>query len=208
MSLWRWLFKHISMVNDAELTKWRLWARQKFRRVNDDATINKWRDELTNWNSLTVMIRWSIRRSDFRSDDPAIRRSRSDDLDPSIWLSIRRSGDLDPTSIRRSGDLDPTSIRRSGDLDPTSIRRSDNLDPTSIRRSDVRDFCHLMSAIFSSKFSQNFFPRRASLLAAILFLLAAKVGDELTLAIGRHVLTKQKALKPSRLNSWCRLRHG
>jgi hypothetical protein len=37
----------------------------------------------------------------------------------------------------------------------------------------VGDFCHLMSAIFSSKFSQNFFPRQASLLAAILFLLAA-----------------------------------
>ena len=91
MSLWRQLFKHVSMVNDAELTKWRLSARQKFRRVNDDATINKWRDELTNWNSLTVASKFGDHDPTIRqSDDPAIRRS---DLD--LTISIRRS-DLDP----------------------------------------------------------------------------------------------------------------
>jgi hypothetical protein len=91
--------------------KWRLSARQKFRRVND-ATINKLKQSY----SLT------IRRSDDldpmirQSDDPAIRWSG----DP----TIRWSDDL-TISIRRSDSWsdDPATIRPRSD-DPTSIRRS------------------------------------------------------------------------------------
>ncbi len=145
------------------------------------------RDELNKLNSLTV---W---RSDFRSD------SRSDDLDPTIWQS--QSDDLNPTiSIRRSqsDDLDPTI--RSDDLDPT-IRWSRSDDPTYFN--SPRWCSSANSRRISARGEPPLFARGEPPLSAR--------GDRWS-AIGDRQFFCQvffkifsKALKPSRLNSWCRL---
>ncbi len=222
-------FLNISLWwNDAKLTKWRLSARQKWRLSETKITtwFNKtndyfrpkifwrvsanifdefwptfltsfglnymslwWRDELNKLNSLTV---W---RSDFRSADPTI--------------SIRWSGN--PT-IRRSNH---PAIQQSDDLDPT-IRQSD----LGLSACDNCDAKISSSAKFEKMGTSYIFLRSARvgarrpgdfLLAATFFCLRrlSACGDFLLAAkFGVGVLTKQKALKPSRLNSWCRLRHG
>ncbi len=135
--------QHVSMANeitlclyDANFSNMSLWRRDELHKLNS----------LTVWRSNFRFDDPAIRRSDnpairrSRSGNPTIRRSRSDDP------AIRRSRSVDLTSIRRSRSDDP--IRRS-DLNPTIRQsRSDDHDlTTTIRRSD--DF--LLAVIFCSR---------------------------------------------------------
>jgi hypothetical protein len=116
-------------------------------------------------------------------------------------LTVWRSGD--PT-IRRSDDLDPTiSIRRS-DLDPTiSIRWSD-LDPMT-----CTNWNGLTVSLGSVSRLRLSAPSLGSSLGSSLGLIWLHFYELASLLRDDFIFTNlrifSKALKPSRLNSWCRL---